>query len=239
MLKRMLLPLALLAGPAAAQAPVRCDPSGITATDSARDAVREAIRATLVTAARAAGIDAPTGLVVVMMDRDGGRAVLRAHQSNLPEGALAVAAPHVAGLAAAFPGEGRIRAVVRLDPLPLPACRSGRERREREPRFSSPEQGRDRLRRLAEAHAGRRVGIGQLVLYMAVTREGELAYVEVESGEGEIIPEDALGEALRGVRMRPAALDGVPQDLIVGAPMYLRVEREGGSGPMRNPGRTW
>lgn len=204
--------------------------------DSARDAVRDAIRATMVTAAGAAGVAEPRGLVVIMLDRDGSEPIFRMVEGNLPEEALALAAPHVAGLAAAWPGEGRIRLVVRLDPLPLPACRGPRGRRHTDPRFVRPDEGREMLCQLGRRHAGRRVGLGQLVLWVALSRDGRVAYSEIESGEGVLIPEYDLLAPMATLQMRPATLDGIPQDLLFATQLLVRVRPEGPA-PSRMPER--
>lgn len=229
----VLLAISLLATPALGQAPAECGTGSRSPADSAHEAVVDAIRATLLTAARAAGVVEPHGLVVVMMDRDGGRAVFRMIDGDLPDAALAVAAPHVAGLAAAAPGEGRIRLVVRVDPLPLPECRSGRARRHATPRFVREDEGREVLCQLARRHAGRRVGLGQLLLWVALSREGRVAYAEMESGEGTLIPEDALLAPMRSLELRPAAVDGVPRDVLFATQLLVRV-RPDGAGPRRS-----
>ena len=211
----------------AAPIPAACTPAAVTAEDSSREAVVEAIRATLTTAAMAAGVAEPHGLVVIMMGRDGTEPIFRLVEGNLPDAALSLAAPHVAGLAAAWPGEGRIRLLVRLDPLPLPACRPGRQRRSTDPRFVRPDEGREVLCQLGRRHAGSRVGLGQLVLWVALTREGRVAYAEIESGEGELIPEHALLAPTATLQLRPAQLDGDPQDLLFATQLLVRVRPEG------------
>lgn len=211
--------------------------SAATPADSAQEAVRDAIRATMTTAAAAAGVPDPHGLVVIMMDRDGADPVFRMVEGDLPDAALALAAPHVAGLAAAWPGEGRIRLVVRLDPLPLPACRPGRVRRRTDPRFVRPDEGREVLCQLGRRHAGSRVGLGQLVLWFALARDGRIAYAEIETGEGGLIREGELLAPLGTLEMRPPTLDGVPQDQVFATQLLVRVRPEG-RGPRRSPERV-
>lgn len=228
--------LLVVAAPAAAQLSLECAGPEPTELDSARDAVRDAIRATFQTAAQASGVEHARGLVVVMLDRDGRNPVFRIIEGNLPDAALALAAPHVAGLAAAWPGDSRIRMVVRLDPAPLPACRAGHARRRADPRFVRPDEGRELLCQLARRHASQRAGLGQLVLWVALGRDGHVAYAEIESGEGTLIPEYSLAAPLEQLELRPAMLDGVPQDLLFATQLLVRV-RADGAGPQRVPER--
>jgi hypothetical protein len=195
-------------------------------SDSARDDVREAIRLTLLTAARAAGIDQPRGLVLVMMNRDGTDAVFRMIEGNLPDGALQVAAPHLAGLAAAWPGEERVRLIVRLDPLPLPDCLPGHDRRLVEPRLVRPDVGRQVACQMVRRHGVRRVGITELMLWVVLSREGRVAYSELHASDGSLVPEHELRDEIAALQLRPATVDGVPQDILFATSLMVRVRPE-------------
>jgi hypothetical protein len=100
-----------------------------------------------------------------------------------------------------------------------------------------PDEGRELLCQLARRHAGRRVGLGQLVLWVALGRDGRVAYAELESGEGELIPERDFGTPLAGLQLRPAAEDGVPRDVLFATQLIVRVRAEG-SAPLRSGDRA-
>jgi TonB family protein len=110
--------------------------------------------------------------------------------------------------------------LLRLDPLPLPAC-GPRPRRESLPRVLNDGEMAPVLRDLTIA--GRRAfpDRGPAMLRMVLTREGEVASAQLVSSRSTVQLEEGVLEIARRVRYRPAALDQVPVDVVLFVPIRL------------------
>ena len=179
--------------------------------DSALDEVRAA--------ARVAGLDSARGLLYVVPGLG-----VRVLGGNLPQplvdslssGLLARAA---ARRSAADPYAALL---LRLDPLPLPACGPRpRPRRESLPMVLNDREMPSVFRDLTIA--GRRAfpDRGPAMLRMVITREAEVARAQLVSSRSAVQLEEGVLEIARRLRYRPATLDQVPVDIILMVPIRL------------------
>jgi hypothetical protein len=177
--------------------------------DSALDEVRAA--------ARVAGLDSARGLVYVVPGLG-----VRVIGGNLPQPLVDSLSSGLLERAAARRTETDpyVALLMRLDPLPLPAC-GPRPRRETLPRVLNDGEMRSVFRDLAIA--GRRAfpDRGPAMLRMVLTREAEVASAQLVSRRSTVQLEEGVLEIARRVRYRPAALDGVPVDVVLWVPISL------------------
>ncbi|MFL5381669.1 MAG: hypothetical protein ACJ8GN_04030 [Longimicrobiaceae bacterium] len=110
--------------------------------------------------------------------------------------------------------------LLRLDPLPLPAC-GPRRRRESLPRLLNTGEMPSVLRDLAIA--GRRVfpHRGSAMLRIVITRDAEVASAQLLSPRSTVQLEEGVLEIARRLRFSAGTLDGVPVDIVLLIPVSL------------------
>lgn len=224
-MRRSLLVLALaaaFAAPLHAQAglPEHCTATSDVRPDRAerralRAAIGDSLRAELVAAAREEGVAEPAGIVVILIqDRRTGVAEATSFQANVSDAAVAAAIARRAALLARWPErDGSLH--VRLDgpfapadaqvecmPAPLNGAAFSREL-SRIFRDSRPVSARE-----------------QMSVRMLVSREGEVIFATV-SRRGPGGTNQAVVEAARQLRFRPATVGGVPVDFWVEQPIVF------------------
>jgi hypothetical protein len=230
---RLNLLLAFCAVCSQASAQSRC-PEGASA-EAVRRGLAEAVRSDVADAARAAGIAEPRGLLLVMMDREGRRPVLRLFGGELPESVTVGVMPRVRELIAEERGRrrDRVRLMVRLEE-PDTACA------DRSPISAAalqPEEARSRLLRLIEYGRTRRPGVNQVLIWLAVDRQGQVVYSEVERADGEIVPHERISYLTQGSWTSVASREGVPVDSFIRIETELCTPGEGSLAAVRCPAR--
>lgn len=184
-------------------------------------AMRDSIRTEVNEAARAAGIDAPVGIVIIeLRDRRTGEAQVSLFGSNIPDAVAAQAVERRAALLARMPRDETLLNV-RLDPRP-----SGDTGVECLPELLD---ARTLVRRLEAAGAEMAPASSEsaarfsMRLRMLVTRDGEVAYATLSrrSARGDV--DRAVLEVAQDLRFRPAQVGGVPVDVWVEQPVELHV----------------
>jgi hypothetical protein len=168
-------------------------------------------------AARVAGLDSVHGLLYVVPGLG-----VRVIGGNLPQPVVDSLSSGLLERAAARRTQTNPYAalLLRLDPLPLPAC-GPRPRRETLPRVLNDGEMPSVFRDLTIA--GRRAfpDRGPAMLRMVLTREAEVASAQLVSERSTVQLEEGVLEIARRLRYRPAALDGVPVDVVLWVPVRL------------------
>lgn len=213
--------------------------------DSAQVLIREAILEDARESARAAGVAAPEGMLLFVFDRQNpGAAELRAWRSNVPaEVVPGIRDRALPGLAEWPAREPSVVISMRLDSAaPAPdstpgyqvECVPELDNRKEITRLLSDfaSQNRDLL-------AGR-VAPPTTRMKMLVSREGEVAYAEIDRSSGQSRMDLYAAQVVRQMRFRPAAVNGRPVDVwvvlplsIAMAPATARDRRGGGAWPGR------
>ncbi|HLM66879.1 MAG TPA: TonB family protein, partial [Longimicrobium sp.] len=214
-----------------AQQGARCEttrrPAQLTAAETAageraalRRAVADSVESDVKAAALRAGIQAPAGLVLLeIQDRATGRAQIHLYESNVRESFVRDAlARHAALLATLSPAENTLH--FRLEAVPMPSGDAVVV--ECQPRLTNPDRLSRDLQRFVQEEGG---GIpGNTRLRMLVTREGEVVYAEVLPRSSRPALDRMLTRTARGLRFRPATLQGVPIDVWVEQPVAVHVQ---------------
>lgn len=168
-------------------------------------------------AAHRAGLDSVRGLVYVAPGL-GARVI----GGNLPQPlADSLSGSLLERLTARRSANPHAALLLRLDPLPLPAC-GPRRRRESLPRLLNTGELSYVLRDLAIA--GRRRALprrGSGMLRMAITRDAEVASAQLLSADATVQLEEGVLEIARRLRWSAATLDGVPVDVVLMVPVSL------------------
>lgn len=219
MIRPFLAWLLLAAAPAASQLselePLVCG----TRADSVLTAFAphgEAMDLVLQTARRA-GIQSPRGLVYVAPGFG-----VRSLEGNVPDSVLAPIAIQLVDLANArqTPRNPRPALVVRLDPLPLPACGDG-PRREVRPRLRNMGGMARQLSDLAQRMNRSVFQSETLQLRIVVSRDGRALAAEVIDSQSPLTWDEGVLQLVERMRFQAPTVDGVPQDVLVQIPIRL------------------
>lgn len=221
MYRILFVALSLLAAPliapgvhAQAAPPARCSaiPDTLPGPTPQQITERNELRGQIQTVLRAHG-QAERGLLMVDVDSTRRGKVLFM-EADLPDStrqaAMAPVAEYLATLAA---GRG-YQALIRIDGE-YPAITPGR--RHCRPELANPGTLREMMHAVLERHpeSGRRAeGVAKrATVRMVVTREGRVAYVEVERPTGDAFLDQNLEAIAMRLRFEPASLDGDPFDV--------------------------
>jgi TonB family protein len=207
------LPANCVAAPSEAEGRARM---GQAALDSqqAFHGIGRALEDELREAARAAGISEPAGIVLVERNNQRtGAGRVWSFRSNVPDALSRTVMARHAELLARWPGRvGPIN--LRLDPLEGPDSVTF----ECMPVLLNPEAFRRDLRRISTSSSTPGGGTGRTVtlhVKMLVTREGEVAYAELERPSTHRDVNRELLQVMRRLRFTPASIQNVPMDVWV------------------------
>jgi hypothetical protein len=167
-------------------------------------------------AAKASGVDSVGGIVHVSPDVG-----VRVIGSNLPQSVADALADSLLARVAARRTAVNSRystLLLRLDPLPLPAC-GPRARRESLPRTVNVEMMPSVLRDIAIAGRAAFPARGRGLMRIVISRDAEVVSAQVLSDRSPEILETGILEIARRLRFRAAALDGVPVDVVLFIPV--------------------
>jgi TonB family protein len=194
--------------------------------DSARVLIHGAILEDARASARAAGVAAPEGMLLFVFDRQNpGAAELRALWSNVPAEVLPAIRERALPRLAEWPArEASVVISMRLDsaaPAPdstpgfLVECVPELDNRKEVTRLLSDfaSQNRDLLAGRATPPTTR--------MKMLVSREGEVAYAEIDRSSGQARLDLYAAQVARQMRFRPAAVNGRPVDVWVVLPVSI------------------
>lgn len=191
------------------------------ARDSVRDALREAMRREAVARGVAAGIERPTGLLVIVRQPGSAAPQLKLHRSNVPTTALSGLEETLQPLLAGWPDSVPASVYLRLDETPRTAAAGAGPRTECRPALVN----REFVAREIEAFArdnpqvrGRRAA----TVWVLVDREGDVAHARLHRASGLADFDRRALEIGERLRFRPARLDGETLDVWVQIPLVLQ-----------------
>lgn len=192
--------------------------------DSTRKAVRSAVLDDVRASARAAGLDAPRGIVLLVSDERRRQVEAYALDGDLPDSLAAEvgrrALPHLA----TYPGRGRVAMHLRLDSVATPPAVPGSRRVTCTPHLSNRLLIQQRMQAFASsvshvvttATSGRAASIGALL-----SRDGVVLHSEVMESSGDVRMDRFAADLAREMRFLPASMDGVTMDVWVVLPIRV------------------
>lgn len=174
-----------------------------------RNGLRDRIAATL----RAHGA-APVGLLMVDVV-PGERGRLLFMETQLADTARAAAMAHVSEYLQTLDRTRPYQALIRIDG-DYPALTPGR--RHCRPELANPDTMSDMMQRVLQRHpeAGRHNDeplVKRAVVRMVVTREGHVAFAEMDTPSGDALIDANVEHIASRLRFRPATVDDVPFDV--------------------------
>jgi TonB family protein len=182
-------------------------------------AERQALRLELDSIARAHGTTMPTGILYVDADsmRQG---TVRFIESNLSPEAVEAATRRVGDYLTTRETGRPYKSLIRIDQdyqAPAPG------RRNCGPRLLSVQLMVDLIQRVLRAYPAARTQAGpmtkRVMVQLLVNRTGSVAYVEVERPTGDQHIDPYVPAIAEQLRFAPAALDGVPYDVLIRLPL--------------------
>ncbi|HEX7239431.1 MAG TPA: TonB family protein [Longimicrobiaceae bacterium] len=196
--------------------------------DSIRHSIRTAIREDLRASARSAGVAEPRGVVIISTDRRRTEVEARRFRSNLPDSIAPAVAVRALPALRSWPDPGAAYLYFRLDTLPTPQDTTY----ECAPDIADRKAVSDQLTAFARQElAPGRPSSGSLTNHvrMLVTREGEVADVELARSSGSVRFDSYVLAIASGFRFRPGVSGGTPVDVLVTLPItaVLPGERPG------------
>lgn len=196
--------------------------------DSIRKAVRSAVGDDLRASARAAGLDAPKGIVLLVSDERRRNVDAYALDGDFPDSLAAEAGRRALPHLATYPGRGRVAIHLRLDSVATPEAAPGSQRVTCTPHLSNRLLIQQRMQAFATsvshvvttATGGRTASIGALL-----SRDGQVLHSEVMESSGDVRMDRFAGDLAREMRFLPASMDGVPMDVWVVLPIRVLMPR--------------
>lgn len=199
-------------------------PRRTSARDSLQDAIGYEFRTRVRQEVRDAGIENPTGLVILVRRSRDDAFDLRNYQSSVPDSVVERAVNAISARLEAWPWPAPMRMFVRLDSAPLALDGCGAKVRERRPSLVNRQDIAGVLKMMAgEAASGPAASETrqQLQLMMLVARDGSIPYVALERQSPSMrLNKLALAMAARA-RFRPAFIGDRPVDVWVALPIEV------------------
>lgn len=195
------------------------------ARDSLKVEIRREIKEDARAAARAAGVESPEGIFLVIYDkRRPEEAGFRAWRSNVPHAVLSDVLKRALPRLAEWPDREPVHLNLRLDSIPRARDSTATHVIECVPELAN----RDEINQLMRMFAGQS---GDLLtpsrprhsteVLMLLSREGEVAYAEVKKSSGEYRLDSYAISLVDRMRFRPASVDGHAVDVWVTLPVSL------------------
>ena len=201
--------------------------------DSVVRAVSEAQAASIRSAAAAAGVENPQGVVYFSVEPSGRAPFVRTFGGNVPVAALNALIPEMQERVKQLPrsNAGRMVLLTRLDTLPLPPARADGARIECRPLVTNRQYMSDGLNEWYGRQGGLGRGALTVVVNLLVSREGKVLHSEIQGKSGYVPLDDIALELSRTLIFRPAAIDGVTREVLVTLPVKV-------DGSTRSRGQT-
>ncbi len=209
------------------------------ALDSVKAEIRKEIEREARAAARAAGVEAPEGIFLVLYEPGKPEETgFRAWRSNVPPPVLQEVLERSLPRLAALPEREPARLDVRLDSVAPAVDSTATHMVECVPELAN----RDEVSRLIQMFAGQSGDLlsgsrprRSTVVLMLLSREGEVAYTEVQRSSGEPRLDAYAISLVDRMRFRPAAINGQNVDAWITLPVTLQAHDPRRQGP---PGRA-
>ncbi len=188
---------------------------------SARRAIHAAAKAEVRAAAVAAGVERPTGLVLLLTDEARQKVRVAVFEGTVPESAALEAAPRALPRMAQWPGRGQVALGLRLDSVAPPEVPVGSQRVFCPPHLVNREEmERGMMAFITSLPPGER-HTSRGMVGMLVGRTGEIIHTEMVQSSGS--PRfDAFAVAMvRSTQVLPRSVNGVTTDAWVLLPVGM------------------